>query len=442
MKANSSHLSAALIELGPFSNLAIQDCHLSSKSGINELINIGQYSRSRVEVVSSTINGFTSLCSRGLWSLNIRDTTIGDCQSEAIFLREFDRCQVVGCSFSSMGGPCFKVEVGRSSNIPSLLINHCKFAGLNKEAVVVDAMTAEIPCLDLQITDCIFEDCDNKVIQATLANCLPLLIAKCSFSRVQEDCVVLDGCKNYRVVSCNFDLVEGVCLSIFGGQGVVEKTDFKKGVTGLRILGEPQSKSREEKSSQNKGLSQIKPLNIGSIPHQKASIEVSKCHFEQLMGNGIEITDTLLIDCNFSENVIRECLNGILVRDFATYNSMGTQTLNSERSYGGNKSSSHNSLGSPIVSSTHIDTRSYKLDKNLIQKNKGSGVKIENALTTLHVAGGEISKNKDQAIGIIGKIERGVIVEKSGLNKVNVSGEIREIKFEEGLADSNKCTLI
>lgn len=441
MKVNSTKFSGTLFELLDNSNLTIQDCHLSSRNGSNELISTAQNTRPHVEIASTTINGFTSLTSGGLPSLSLRETAVGDCQGAAVVLGDFARCEATGCSFASVAGPCFLVRPRPGRLIPQLLLRKCAFTALGQEAVRVEGPDPDVPCLDLQITECVFEDCEHRAIQVTMANCMPLLIAQCKFSKIQDDCVVIDGCRNYRIFGCNFEFIDGVGLSIFGGQGLVEKSFFNKGVTGLRILGEPQTKPIEKKLGSTPLNSPLKPLNLRPILQTRSTIEVNQCTFEQLIGNGIEVTDTLMIDCNFTENIIRECLNGILVRDF-TSNNFSSQILNSDRTYGGTKTNSYNSMGSPIISTTQIELRSYHLINNLIQKNKGSGLKIENTLTPVHVTGGEIGKNKDLAIGVIGMIEKGVKIQNSGINKVNVSGDIKEIRFEDGSKDSNKCSVI
>ena len=444
IKNNSKQSPGALFELTGGASLILRDCQLSSKSGKNDLILTTQGERSVLEILSSSILGFTSISQAGLAGLLMQDTMVSDCMSTAVHLSKFDFARVQTCTFNNVGESCISVVAGWSSGqIPTLNISKCSFSGIQKEAILIDTAVTDGPCLDCKITDCTFEDLDSPAFKAMFSNGLPLLVANCTFNRIKNDCCILEGCFNYRVVSCTFDLVDGICLSLHGGQGMVDKCLFKQAVAGIRILGEPQEKPRRNQPASN--LSQhmivVKPLDLRQVALMKPSLEVNRCVFDQLEGNGIEITDTLSIDCAFSDNLIRQCLNGFLIRDFGSPIPDGMVPLNSERTQGA-KSVSLNSVLSPMISTTQVVARSYRLANNIIELNKGSGLKIENTQTRVHVEGGKIVKNKDLAIGVVGSLEQGVFIQQDGINKVQVNGEIKEIKYEDYSPEGNKCALI
>ena len=176
------------------------------------------------------------------------------------------------------------------------------------------------------------------------------------------------------------------------------------------------------------------------IVQPRSTVEVNNCLFELMIGNGIEISDTLTIDCTIVNNNIKECLNGILVRDYSSI-SLGPTNINSERTNAAH-SITQNSRGSLTILTSRVYIRSYRLQNNMITNNKGSGLKIENSSTLIHLTGGSIAKNKDLAVGVIGNIDKVIVIDSSPSNKVNIQGSIKEIRFEDDLATDDKCTLV
>lgn len=446
-KCNASNIQGALFVLSENSELTLRDCQISSKSGYNELVSVPCDNKCKLDIKTCTMHGFTSLSSLSPKKLELLDSIVADCQNTPVVLRDFEYARVVSCTFSNIADTCIRVDAGVSRGISSVVIDNCRFSCLLNNAIFIEAPSSDTPCLDCLITSSIFDDIDGRSVQVNFASCVHFLVADCSFSKTRDDCILFESCNNYKVIHCNFEDVSGVCIDIHGGQGIIEKCFFYKAMTGVRILGEPQARPATKKSGVRAEEVMVRPLNLRLISQDRPSVEVNKSSFEKLAGNGIEITDTCSIDCAFAENMINECLNGFMIRDFnmtnmSTLGVQPTATLSSERT-NALKSLSWNSFGSPMVNTSNIEgARTYRLANNVVMMNRGSGLKIENTATLVHVIGGQIMYNKDFAIGVVGNLERSVAVEKSGNKKVAISGKVKEIKFEEDHDQQDKCTLI
>lgn len=95
------------------------------------------------------------------------------------------------------------------------------------------------------------------------------------------------------------------------------------------------------------------------------------------------------------------------------------------------------------MSTQIIDSRSFEVICNIIENNRGNGIKIENSITPVKVSGGKIRFNKDLAIAVEGDMQKCLKLDAKPGSSIDLRGQVKEVKYGVVIdEESSACRLI
>lgn len=430
-----------LLDLKSVCSVKLINCKLTNQSGMNLLIrSIGLQDERNVCFIAESCNfyGFSSFAQGNLTILKLINCILDSFNKTAISVEDCKEIFIKKSNFTRSGGGIEILINKQHFELLNLSILECRFVNNKGAGLSIDSIITETPCLNAEVTHSFFEDL-SEAIKLKHVHFLSLIVGHCKFSQIRGNAIKIEGSKNYKVICSEFKGINGTGINIFGGNGSIEKCSFEEGITAISVFGELQSKPRKNDFNIPNQFNSLRSFKMNLQLPTKPSVDLVRCHISKQIGSGIEVTDTTNIICSVLSNVVTECLNGIIIRDFEMGN-LGV--LQTSRSIEGE--SSHHPLLSPEGNhkAAEVVDPSIELGDNLIEKNRGNGIKLENVATFVHLYGGHIQDNKDFAIGVVGRIERCLRIEDTGLKKVSIVGKVKEISHEALDEEQNQCALL
>lgn len=311
---NDSGMPGDLFILNSPSSLCILDCSIANKSGYNSVLRCSSpYETSVFSLKSCVISSFMHLShGKPVKSISINLSTLSNF-SEPLLCQLPNKLTAIKSLFNGM--PAFIHTT--VSDMAIIDIDNCQFT--NFDDTVIDIDSCLTACnVDCRITDCEFRDLNQAAINQKFVNCVSMVIGGCYFEKVAMNCIRLDGSKNVRVFNCDFKEIHGAAILSLGSSYRFDKCTISRSLTGITIFGETQSKPTRKP---NPHLALNFPLlNLEGLDGISCAIEISSCVINDLIGSGIEISDTSNLECLISNCTLTQCLNGILIRDFDAVN--------------------------------------------------------------------------------------------------------------------------